>query len=128
MPLRHNHLPRMIALVALIALAGVLVGCQSAPQWQPSRDRAPQPDVPGRQTALVLEHGRDISNALSPPGTLAWYDVRNDAVLTTYAGYRGPVADTTVTFTHDHQSSSGGRVFDHYHSTTYRVQVQQSVR
>ncbi len=101
-------------------------GCQvkQHPQWQASSDTK---KVSTGQIGQSLVLGRPAEAAQSA-GTLAWYDYRNDARLTTYAGFESPVYERSVTITYDRQHSSHGRVHDHTSITTYQGSVRETVR
>lgn len=113
----------MRLLLASILLVVTLAGCQTATFDQPS-------DTLGYRT----REGAPPSLVFSPPEAAdsdapwLWYAGRRDVQPYTASGYRTATVESTVTFTRDHQSQHGGRVYDNYHSTTYSTQQSQTVR
>lgn len=69
-------------------------------------------------------HGRSISSIGSP----AWYQYRNDVSKRVYAGYRGPVIESSRVRTYDHFGSTHGHVQDHYRRTTRNIRVRVQYR
>jgi hypothetical protein len=49
-------------------------------------------------------------------------------MLAADAGYASSTYQDSVTYTRDRQYQSGGRVYDHFSSTTYSVERSRSVR
>lgn len=119
---------RSITWLGLVLGAIALGGCQTSPFDQPG-GFARYPDVPGRQRSLVFAAPVVAASvAQAQAQGIPWYDYRNDAQLTTYAGYQTPTYESSATYTYDRQSFSGGRAFDYYNSSTYRVNIQQGSR
>ena len=57
-----------------------------------------------------------------------WYASRNDARLTTNAGYESPTYEAQGTYTYDRQYTHGSHVRDYYNQTTYRASRSEAVR
>ncbi len=111
--------------LCVVLLAG-LAGCETQPRpaWRSLPDTRPAA-TQHQGESLVMGSPR-LRATLAQP--LAWYDYRNDARLTTFAGYESPTFEQTVTYTYDRQHSSNGRVYNHTSVTTYTVSQQQTVR
>ena len=93
-------------------------------------DLGPQLDIGGNQRSLALDTPLQdyIQSRQASPAGLPWYADRNDRSPAANAGYALPTVQSSVTITRDRQYSSHGRVYDHFHSTTYRREYRQSVR
>ena len=52
---------------------------------------------------------------------LKWYAYRNDEDVAPAVGYMGSSTESSSTLTIDRQRIHGGRVFDHFSQTTYRI-------
>ncbi len=120
-----------IGLVLLAALAAM--GCQASPWAQDEPALSDSVWGSGRSRSLVFDSSalrglRDASRKHSDVTGPPWYASRNDARLTTFAGFRGSTFDRLVNITYDRQTLSGGHLRDHYHNTTYRQTVSQTVR
>lgn len=110
-----------------------LVACQGHPPTAAPRLSLGSSVAGNRVRSLVFDsprlarlsgHGEEQRQA----GELPWYSYRNDARLSTPAGYQSPTFEQAANFTSDHQFSSNGRVHDFYSSTTYRSSYVQSTR
>lgn len=116
---------RTITVLACLGLG--LVGCS---QSQNMVDHGPQLDVDGNRRSIVVQTELFEYLQDSQPATAAqpWYADRNDRTLAADAGYVSPTYQDSVRITRDRQYQSGGRVHDHFSSTTYSVERHRSVR
>ena len=105
-----------------ILVAGIMAaGCSSAPLAQGLDDalvrwgsRSLALDAPSLHAArLVQDHPYDDG--------LNWYAYRNDKHVAAVVGYMGSNTESSSTLTIDRQRIHGGRVFDHFSQTTYRI-------
>ncbi|MCE9590696.1 MAG: hypothetical protein K8S99_09255 [Planctomycetes bacterium] len=116
--------------VALLLATG-LTGCSSSQTvWDEYNPHPEQREFPNPRP-LATDSQRlckTIEQASYDPETLPWYAARNDHRLATYAGHQTPTYEQSATLTYDRQSSSNGRVYDHFNSTTYRSSVRETVR
>jgi hypothetical protein len=118
--------------LSAVTLLPLLVGCQAVSFGNPN-DRLLPPAVQGRPTSLAFDSPALNRALLAGPATQdleepPWYLYRNDARLSTVAGYYSPTFEQNVTYTYDRQSQTGRHVYDYYSSTTYTTRFQQSAR
>ena len=116
---------RVITVTACLAFA--LAGCS---QPKNTVDRGPQLDADGNRRSVVLQTPLQqyLQERETASADLPWYADRNDRMLAADAGYASPTFQDSVTYTRDRQYQSGGRVYDHFSSTTYRVEHHRAVR
>lgn len=120
---------QLVALGLLSLL--LLTGCHGQPQARPgltTLDRAPLHDHGRHAGSLVMASDWQRETGAMASGNYAWYAGRNDLVPSVFAGYATARYERSVTYTRDRQYTSGGRVYDHYHQTTYRRSVRESSR
>ncbi|MCX5660747.1 MAG: hypothetical protein NTW19_13655 [Planctomycetota bacterium] len=120
---------RVVCIAAFLALAG----CQSQACCSAARDAAfANPGPPTGSLALdspSLARLNAESAAGPRSGELPWYTYRRDVSdPVAYDGSRSAVFEQSVTYTSDHQTQSNGHVHDYSRTSTYRVQVSQTVR
>lgn len=118
--------------VALLGLL-MLTGCHSHgdPQARPglnALDRAPLHDRQQHAASLVMPSDWQRTANADSTNLYAWYAGRNDIGPSVSAGYATARYERTVTYTRDRQTISGGRVYDHFHQSTYRRSIRESVR
>lgn len=143
----------LLAVVYLVASAGLAIGCQSPrsshagvdaevyPQRRVAMQRpvvrflpppasAPAPALaPSRAAAAGDRASGGV--AMSPDRGRAgvpWYAYRNDIRDSVTAGVRSRVLTRTYTRTHDHISIHDGEARNHYHQRRRTEQVVETVR
>jgi len=119
--------PLLLAMLGLFVLAG----CHSHPAPRPgltALDRGPLHEHRDgvRSLAMAGDWQRGAGYTASDP--FAWYAGRNDTGPSVTAGYVTQRYERSVTFTRDRQYTSGGRVYDDLHQTTYRRSVREAIR
>jgi hypothetical protein len=114
------------SLVTALTLAGAgLSGCTTAPAPRP--DDSALYDQGGQRRSVVLDTAQlQRAVAAEAQDDLPWYTYRQDLSRSTERGLRLPTLESSYTRTIDRQQQFGGRIFDHYHSTTYRQTVKQT--
>lgn len=118
---RKLNIAAALVLIAVVGMAGA--GCTSAEYAGGDSVEASYGRALATQPALIQRE----QDRLALSGQLPWYAGRNDAELSVSAGVKSPTVKTSVTWTVDRQRISGGRVFDHYHTTTYRQHIVESI-
>jgi hypothetical protein len=120
---RVVNLHRSILSVVGVLSLSLLTACES----KPSRARYDATfAVPGQPRSMVMDSPRQQRLQTTLPEStentdyLPWYLVRNDARLSTEAGYVSPMTQEAAGYTYDRQSTSNGRVYDSYSNTVYR--------
>lgn len=119
------HSLRAITVLACLGLG--LVGCS---QPKNTVDLGPQLDADGNRRSVALQTPllQYLQERETASADLPWYADRNDRTLAVDAGYVSPTFQDSVTYTRDRQYQTGGRVFDHFSSTTYSVERRRAVR
>ena len=119
----------LLAVVYLVASAGLAVGCRTSPDAAvdatvyPSRRVAMQRPVVRFTPPVVAER-----EGGSPSGSPQWYTYRNDVRASVTAGVRSPVLTRTYTRTHDRTSIHDGEARNHFHQLRRTEQVVETVR
>ncbi|MFW6336286.1 MAG: hypothetical protein ACOC3G_04080 [Phycisphaeraceae bacterium] len=136
-----RNLMLLLAVVYLVASAGLAIGCQSSPpagvdaEVYPQRRVAMQRPVvrfvpPPPPAAAARGHtpgGVAPSSDRGPEG-VPWYAYRNDIRDSVTAGVRSRVLTRTYTRTHDHIAIYDGEARNHYHQRRRTQQVVETVR
>ncbi len=118
---------RLLYIMIILALILAVFGCE---QPQAMTDLGPQLDHVGQRRSVVMDGPLldYLKSRQDQPEGYAWYHSRNDQRIGVAAGYELPVIETSTTYTRDYQRGSHGRVYDHFHSTTYRTEHRRSTR
>lgn len=104
-----------MVLAVLVAAGAVLAGgCRAAPPETTYTGRAMVFNSPRLRHLLHERAGWQSGGAESVP----WYADRNDHYPSVDAGHSSVSSEWTVNRTRDYQGHSGGRVRDHYWSST----------
>lgn len=118
--------------VVLIFAAALSVGCKKASAWaEPAvggRDRRGAYEMQFGYESLATDSARLRAATARAGGgyETPWYVMRNDMKPATYAGSAWTSFERSVTWTRDHQYTSGSSVSDYYSQHTYRVRVQDA--
>lgn len=113
------------------ALLLVLSGCQhtgSPVSFAGADTVPPSPAVGQRALATNAPALQAAIDQAGPESDTTWALYRNDARLTTQAGYHGGTYEYSYTITYDRQSQSNGHVHDHFSSTAYQRRYRESAR
>ena len=130
-----------IAMLVLLILASLLVGCntntlqtryraRTAPPVFAPRDLDPLLDINGQARSLTMDSPQHHSLAASATNVdpQPWYVSRNDLFPSVAYGVSYQVYEQSVTYQRDRQRTSNGRVHDHFNQTTYRRRVIETQR
>ncbi|MFN3168715.1 MAG: hypothetical protein ACE37H_16780 [Phycisphaeraceae bacterium] len=116
-----------------LAMLGLFVlgGCHTHPAERPgltALDRGPLHEYRDGTRSLAVASDWQLDAGYGATDTYAWYAGRNDVGPSVTAGYATQRYERSVTYTRDRQYTSGGRVFDNFHQTTYRRSVREAQR
>lgn len=122
-----------LALVAAALAMALLAGCATPEGGRGSVDARPRHDARADARSIVFEQpalrsGQDDTREGAAHTGLEWYDYRNDAQLTTTAGYESPIVEVEVTRSHDRHVESSGRVRRHSTHTRHRYRYRRTIR
>lgn len=117
---KGNRISLTASALALTILASV-TGCESHP-------KTVEAHAGGRSMVFDSPRLRQLNQGVEAAEAQPWYASRNDARLTTNAGYMTPTYEAEGTYTYDRQYTNGGHVRDYYNTTSYRATRTEAVR
>jgi hypothetical protein len=135
-----RNLMLFLAVVYLVASAGLAIGCQSSPRVGVDAEVYPQRRVAMQRPIVrfvptppsARAQNNQGSGASMDAGDVAtgvpWYAYRNDIRDSVTAGFRSPVLTRTYTRTYDRTSIYDGEARNHYYQRRRTEQVVETVR
>ncbi len=111
---RYNLLVGFAAAVVVTTLWGCADG-----RFVKEDDTLPPPALRGGPRSVAADVPYVPRDGSDPP--VPWYAGRRDAVRTVAAGHQSTTIDYSISYTHDHQYQSAGRVHDHFSLRTRGV-------